>query len=110
MCSHLLLIAQRALASVEAMEMIIVQTALVNFLSSQPTKSPEKLIGAWCTQKARHVRTQRWLSSLGKKITFYQVNTLSLSHGALLELKVSHHDGEELTKVLYQQGVMGNPV
>ena len=44
MCSHLLAIAHRALADVEAMERIIIQTPLV--LSGLPTKSPDKLIGA----------------------------------------------------------------
>ena len=97
--------AHRALPDVEALVELFTQTALVDLLSSVPTRTARQQLLLWRTQKEERGCTCSLLQALGKRVTVPQAKglaTLHLMYPVLRQIRSSCASNDEFQKVLWQ--------
>ena len=97
--------AHRALPDIEALVELFTQTALVDLLSSVPTRTTRQQLLLWRTQKEERGCTCLLLQALGKRVTVPQAKrlaTLHLTYPVLRQIGSSCASNDEFQKVLWQ--------
>ena len=94
------------------MEELFMQTALVDLLSSLPTRPIRQELHLWTVQKEQRRRTSTLLHSLGRGITAKQaerLDALNLSKAILCGIRAASTSDEEFQRVLQKRGVRSKP-
>ena len=95
------------------MEELFMQTALVDLLSSLPTRPIRQQLHLWTVQKEQRRRTSTLLHSLGRGITAKQaerLDALNLSKATLCGIRAASTSDEEFQRVLQKRGVRSKPL
>ena len=89
------------------------QRALVDLLSSIPTRPARQQLQLWLVQKEQRRRTSTLLHSLGRRVTPAQakrLDVLDLSYPVLCEIRGSASSDDKFRRALQERGVRSKPL